>query len=371
MHYSDDFHDFGGATYLNCAFHGAMPRVASEAVERALELKKTPHLIRDEDHFTYPDAYREAMAEMIGAAKDDVAVTNSATQGTMILVGGLDWREGDEVIVPSGEFPSNLFPWRSLADRGVVVKEVDLSEGALALERIEAAMTPRTRVVSVSWVHYSSGVRLDLVPIGTLCHDNDVLFAIDGSQGIGAIPFDIRTTPVDLIACAGYKWLLAPYGVGFAWVAPGLSEHLAVTNVNWFTLEGSRNFANLSECELTYQPGARRFDVNEPGNFFNMAGAAASAHYLLQVGPENAHVHSQSLLARVVENLPSSMRSLADPDPRYRSNILCLAGSDDATFDRLRAADIYLSRREGSLRVSPHLYNTEADINRLLDALHT
>ena len=370
MNYSNDFHDFGGATYLNCAFHGAMPRVAVAAVEEALKLKKTPHLIRDKDHFTYPDDYRQAIAEMIGAEPDDVAVTNSATQGTMILVGGLDWHEGDEVIVPQGEFPSNLFPWRSLATRGVTVREVDLSVGSTALEHIEAAMTDQTRVVSVSWVHYSSGVRLDLAAIGNLCRDRGVLFAIDGSQGIGALPFDVGETPVDLIACAGYKWLMAPYGTGFAWVAPGLSERLAVTNVNWLTLEGSDDFAHLSECELVYRPGARRFDVNESGNFFNMSGAAASARYLNGISPEAAHAHAQSLLARVIENLPPGMRSLADPDPRHCSNILCLGGSDDATFDRLVAADIYLSRREGALRISPHLYNTEADVDRLLEALH-
>jgi selenocysteine lyase/cysteine desulfurase len=369
MSYSDDFYDFGGATYLNCAFHGAMPRVAVEAIEEALELKKTPHLILDEYHFTYPDAYREAMAEMIGAEAEDVAVANSATQGTMILAGGLDWREGDEVIIPRGEFPSNLFPWRSLAERGVVVKEVDLSDGARSLERIDAAMTTRTRVVSVSWVNYSSGVRLDLQPIGDLCHQLGALFAIDASQGIGGLPFDVRETAVDLVACAGYKWLLGPYGVGFAWVEPSLSEQLAVTNINWCSLVGARNFSRLSECELVYPPGAGRFDVNEPGNFFNMAGAAAAARYLLEIGPAAVEAHSKALLARVVENLPESMHSLAAPDPTYRSNILCIGGSDDATFGRLVAADIYLSRREGALRISPHLFNTENDIDLLLEAL--
>jgi len=369
MNYSDDFYDFGGATYLNCAFHGAMPRVAVAAVEQALELKKTPHLIRDEYHFSFPDAYREAVAELIGAEARDVAVANSATQGTMILVGGLDWRRGDEVILPSGEFPSNLFPWRSLAERGVVVKEIDLSEGARALERIDAAITARTRVVSVSWVHYSSGVRLDLGPIGDLCRERGVLFSVDASQGIGGLPFDVREIQVDLVACAGYKWMLGPYGVGFAWVEPSLSERLAVTNVNWFSLEGARDFSRLSECELVYPPGARRFDLNEPGNFFNMAGAAASAHYLLEIGPAAVEAHAQTLLARVVENLPEAMHSLADPDPTYRSNILCIGGSDEATFNRLLTARIHLSRREGALRISPHLYNTDADIDRLLEVL--
>lgn len=369
MNYSNDFHEFGGATYLNCAFHGALPRVAARAVEEALELKKRPFLIRDEDHFTYPDAYREGVASLIGADEQDVAVTDSATHGTMILVSGLEWREGDEVILPRGEFPSNLFPWRSLEARGVILHEVDLTEGGLALERIEQAVTDRTRVVSVSWVHYSTGVRLDLGPISALCRERNILLCVDGSQGIGGLPFDLRETPVDVLSCAGYKWMLGPYGTGFAWVEPSLSERLALSNINWFALTGAHDFARLSECELEFVPGARRFDINEPGNFLNMAGAAASTRYVAGIGPATVEAHAQSLLDRIVDNLPDGMHSIADPDPRHRSNILCIGGCDEATFERLVEADIYLSRREGALRISPHLYNTEADVDRLLDVL--
>jgi len=372
--YSADFFDFAGAVYLNCAFHGAMPRVAIEAVEEALQLKKTPHLIRDEHHFSLPEAYRDAAAELIGAAAADVAVTNSATQGTMILVAGLDWAAGDEVVLPSGEFPSNLFPWRSLETRGVIVQEIDLSSGAAALERIEAALSERTRVVSLSWVHYSTGLKLDIEAIGRLCRERGVLFAIDASQGLGGLPFRVDDLPCDLLTSAGYKWLLGPYGVGFAWVRPGLAERLAVSNINWFSLEGARDFNRLSECELAYGPGARRFDMNEPASFFNMAGAAASMRYLLDVGPAAVQEHVEALQRRLVDNLPPGLHSLADPDPRYRSNILCVATASEqdtaAAFDRLTAARVHVSRREGAIRISPHLYNGPTDIDRLLERLH-
>ena len=371
--YSADFHDFDGAIYVNCAFHGAMPRVATEAVEEALRLKQTPHLIRDEYHFTYPDAYRSAIAELIGAEERDVAVTNSATQGTMILVSGLDWQESDEVLIPAAEFPSNRFPWRSLEERGVAVRELALESPDQSLQVLAAAMNERTRVVSVSWVNYSTGLKLDLAALGELCRERDVLLAVDGSQGIGGLRFDVTAAGIDLLTCAGYKWLLGPYGVGFAWVRPGLAERLALGNINWFSLAGARDFNRLSECDLTFEPGARRFDVNEPGNFLNMSGAAASVRYLLDVGLDSIEEHIQALQDRLIGGLPAGMRSLAPTSASERSNILCVA-SDPPTltgdaFERLLEHRIYLSRREGALRFSPHLFNTEAQIDRLLEVL--
>ncbi len=371
--YRSDFHDFECAAYLNCAFHGAMPRVATRAVERALELKKRPHTIRDQDHFDHPDAFREAVASLIDAYADDVAVTDSATHGVMILVAGLDWREGDEVVLPAGEFPANLFPWRSLESKGVVVREVALPPDDDPIDRLAAALTDRTRVLAASWVSYSSGRRLDGERLGAICRDAGVLFAIDASQGIGGIPFSLRETPCDLVACPAYKWLLGPYGVGFAWVRPGLAERLRPANINWFSLEGARDFNRLSECELVFVPGARRFDINEPGNFLNMAGAAAATRYIAEIGPRNVRGHVEALFERLFAGLPPGVRPLAVDSSEPRSNILCLAlpagADDDSLFEALRRERVFLSRREGALRVSPHVYNDGGDIDRLLAVL--
>lgn len=278
--YASDFADFGGVTYLNCAFQGPMPLVAAAAAEEALQLKKTPNLIRDEDYFAYPDAYRQAVADLVGCETRDVAVTDSATHGILLMVNGLDWQPGDEVVLPEGEFPANRFPWLSLERRGVLVREVPAESGRATLDAIETAITPRTRVVSASWVSYSSGRRLEIEAVAELCRSRGVLFVLDGTQGVGGLDFSLSTTPCDLLACAGYKWLLGPYGLGFAYVAPELSERLEPGLVNWFAIEGARDFNRLSECRLDFVAGARRFDVNETANFTNVAAGTASLRYL-------------------------------------------------------------------------------------------
>ncbi len=371
--YSDDFFDFGGATYLNCAYHGALPRVAVAAAEHALRLKQTPNLLRDDYHFTFPDAFRAAAAELLGGRAENVAVTSSATDGIMVLVAGLDWRPGDEVVLPRGEFPANLFPWRSLEARGVVVRQVEIGRGAAAAERLAAALSPRTRVLSASWVSYRNGLRLDLAELGALCRDRGVLFCVDASQGLGGLAFDLAETPCDLLVSAGYKWLLGPYGQGLAHVAPELGERLAVGNVNWFSIVGARDFNRLSQCELEYEPGARRFDANETASFTNVAAATASLEYLNRVTPAVVERHARALLDRLLEGLPEGFRPVSEMDPRYRSNLLSIAAESDAAtgraFEALLAGRVSVSRREGAIRVSPHIYNTGDDIDRLLEVL--
>lgn len=373
--HASDFADFGAVTYLNCAFQGPMPTVATAAAEAALELKKTPFLIRDEDYFSYPDGYRSAVARLIGGSPENVAVTDSATHGLMLLVNGLDWREGDEVVLPAGEFPANRFPWLSLSSRGVRVREITLAEPADSTERLCAAVGPRTRVVAASWVSYSTGLRLDLAEIGEACRRHGALLAVDGTQGIGGLPYRLDEAPCDLLACAGYKWLLGPYGLGFAYVAPELGERLKCANVNWFAIEGARDFDRLSECDLEFSSGAARFDVNETASFTNVAAGTAALGYLADIGVDKVERHVQELLERLAEGLPGGFRETAPPSPAGRSNIFCFQGpTPEATgraFDRLAAAGFFVSRREGSIRVSPHIYNAVDDVDRLLQTVAT
>ncbi len=373
-----EFAGFGGWAYLNCAYHGPMPRVAEEALAAAVALRRNPAYLSDHYHFSFPDAYRRAIAGLIGCRPEEVALTDSTTRGMMLLAGGLDWRAGDEVVVPRGEFPANRLPWLWLERRGVTVRGVDLGAGAGAAGRIEAALTARTRLVSVSWVGYADGRRLDLAPISALCRSRGVLFAVDGSQGIGGLPFDLAATPCDLVACSGYKWLLGPYGLGFAYVAPALAARLEPAEVNWFGMEGAENFNALAELPLAPRPGARRFDANEPANFFNVAAGTAAARWLAAIGPAAVAAHCRALHARLIAGLPAAFTPLGGfapgaPAGTLRSNILCLSGPDRETtaraFRLLRQRRVAVSSRESFLRVSPHVYNTEGDIDRLLEAL--
>lgn len=367
-----DFADFGGWTFLNCAYHGPMPKVAAKALAAAVELRQNPARLAADYHFSFPDAYRDAIAPLIGAAPDTISLTDSTTQGMMLLANGLDWQPGDEVIIPRGEFPANRHPWLHLGRRGVVLREVTL-DGGDTCERIAGAFSSRTRLVSVSWVRFMDGRRLDLAPISRLCRERGVLFAVDGSQGVGGLPLDLAATPCDLLACSGYKWLLGPYGLGFVHVEPTLGERLELDNVNWFGVEGAEDFNRLADLPLVMGPGARRFDANETANFFNVAAGTAAARYLGAITPAAVAEHCQGLHARLIEGLPAGFSPLVPGDAALRSNILCVKGADEAltarAFALAKAQRVAVSSREGFIRVSPHVYNTTADIDRLLGVL--
>jgi cysteine desulfurase/selenocysteine lyase len=368
-----NFHDFAGVTYLNCATQGPMPKVATAAVEAALDLKRAPHRIRDEDYFLYPDRYRAAVAPLLGARPEDIAVTDSATAGFMLLVNGLDWAAGDEVVIPAGTFPANRFPWHSLAPRGVRVVTVPELPDGREVERFAAALSPHTRVVSVGWVSYSNGLRYDLAGLGELCRERGILFAVDATQGAGGLDFDLGRTPCDLLACSGYKWMLGPYGLSFACLTPELAARLVPANINWMAVRGAEDFNRLADCDLELVPGARRFDRNEAASFLDTAGATAAALYLAEVTPRAVESHVRALLDRLLAGLPPGFRTVSALAPEKRSNLLSIAAptpeATRETFDRLLAAGIRPSLREGAIRFSPHVYNTEGEIDRVLELL--
>ena len=374
MHvYGDDFFDFDDVAYFNCAYMGPMPRVAAAAAAAAIEQKGRPDRVVDQMFFDAPDAYRQQVARLIGCDAIDVAVADSTTHGVMLVVNGLDWDDGDEVVVLRGAFPSNYFPWRSLEQRGVVVREVDPASERPIVELLEAVVTARTRVVSVSFVTYSLGRRLDVGEIGRWCSSRGIVFVIDGSQGIGGLPFDLDETPCDLLACSGYKWLLGPYGLGFTYVNPEFGERLALGNINWFSIVGASDFSRLGECELEMVPGAIRFDINETANFINVAAGTAALEYINEVGPATVAQHVRALQDQLVEGLPDQFRVVSDLRDGRRSNLLCLTAERehdiDAAFRRLAESKFVVSRREGRLRFSPNLYNTAEQVERALDVL--
>ncbi len=368
-----DFFDFDGFTYLNCAYHGPMPRVADEALAAAIALRRNPAYIRNEHHFSFPDAYRRAVAVLLNAGPATVSITDSATRGFMVLANGLAWSAGDEVVIPRDEFPSNRLPWLSLADRGVRLREVNAT-GAHAVDQLAEAITGRTRLVSVSWVRFLDGGRIDLDALSALCRDRDVLLAVDGSQGVGAVPLDLTHTPIDLLACAGYKWLLGPYGLGFVHVAPALRAQLdAGSNVNWMAARGAQDFGKLVDLPFAFDPGPRQWDANETANFFNVAAATAAIRYITALTPAGVHAHCRGLLQRLHDGLPAGFELINQASTSPPSSFGCFRGpsvvATQQAVERLRAADIVVSAREGAIRVSPHVYNTASDIDRLLEVV--
>jgi selenocysteine lyase/cysteine desulfurase len=373
--YGHEFSDFSPTVYLDCAYQGPCPRVSAERLRQAIELKSNPDRQDKSDYFDLPARVRTRIARLVGADRSEIAITTSATQGIGIVAAGLGFGAGDEVVVASSNFPSNLFSWLHLRRKGVNVKIVHPVSGEVTPERVAAAITERTRVLALDWVDYSSGYRIDLTAFGKLIHDRGGIFVVDGTQGVGAMELDLDALPVDVLACAAYKWLLGPYGTGFAYVQRDLLDKLDVAVINWCSVEGAENFDSLPQDRFTLLRDARVFDSGETGSFINLSGLAASLEYVEGVTTMTVYEHCRALLERLTQGLlAQGYTPSAAALPGHESTILGFqASTPEATLAlhaRLREHHIGVSLRQGMIRVSPYLYNDEADIDRLLQIVN-
>jgi selenocysteine lyase/cysteine desulfurase len=371
MGWKSDF-DLGDSAYLNGANHGPLPRVAIDAVQEALSWKRDPSRIDDSIYFTLPDRVRRAAAPFFGCRPQDLAVCTGASSGVGLLAGGIDWRPGDRVVIPDGEFPSNYLPWRALQARGVSV-DVVATAGGLKPQDVADALTPTTRVVAVSQVNFATGYRADVEAIGRLCRDRGVAYLIDASQSACTVPLNVQACHATVVVAAGYKWMLSPYGTGLFFVDPEWVDRLPLLAVNWTTVAGAEDFNNLTALALDFRPGAVRWDAPETASFLNLMPMAAALELLGGIGVEGIRTHATALIDRLVAGLPEHFRAGSSARPDERSSIFRIVAEDPeqtrSAYRRCLAAGVSVSMREGGLRVSPGIWNEPEDIDRLLAAL--
>jgi cysteine desulfurase/selenocysteine lyase len=373
--YRADFTEFGDVTYLEAAGEAPLPLDSVRAAKAALEWKESPHTLPASEYFDLPDRVRSGIARLIGGKPEEVAIAAGASNGFAAVAHGLDWKPGDEVLVARGEFPAQFATWLPLEQRcGICVKTVAPRDRFVTAEDFLAPLGPKTKLVSASLVRFDDASRLDAQRVAAACHAAGAYLLLDVSQCAGAMPMDIRALGADFAVCAGYKWLLSPYGTGFFWIRSELIEQMLPSPVYWAALEGARDFNSLSFDRLRITPGASRWDSPETANFTNLAAMDASLQYLLRVGVETIWQHITRLTSQLVERLPRDRCVLASPaEVERRGPFVCIsarrAERTPELHKRLREGKIFVSLREGSLRVAPHLYNTERDITRLIAAL--
>jgi cysteine desulfurase/selenocysteine lyase len=369
-----EFFDFSPAIYLNCAYQGPFPRKTVARIQEAVELKCHPDRLEADEYFDLPKRVRARIARLIGADPAEIALTNSATQGIGIVAAGLDLKAGDEVVVSAGNFPSNLFTWLHLRRLGVNVQVLKPPSGFVRPEDAAAALSPRTRVLALDWVSYIHGGRLDLAALGELVHRSGGILVVDGTQGVGALEVNVHDLPVDVLAVAAYKWLLGPYGTGFVYLHPEVRDRLDLPVVNWMSVEGSDDFESLPMDDFALVHTARVFDVPETSNFINLYALEASMEFVEAATVHAVNLHCRRLLVRLAEGLERRGFTLSvAAEPEQESTILGFqTDSAEATaklYEKIRARHVAVSLRQGMIRVSPYLYNTEEDIDRLLEIL--
>jgi len=372
-----EWFEFEDATYLNLAGQSPLPRVSIRAVQAALEAKKFPHHKTDATYFEVPNRIRENIAKLIGGKPEEIALTSGASAGATAVAYALKWNPGDEVIVAKGEFPLQYTTWFPMKEReGVAVRVVAPRGRFLTAEDFICAMTPKTRVVSVSLVRYDDGSLLDAPRVAAACHKQGALLLLDVSQCCGAMSMDVHKLGADFLVCAGYKWLLSPFGTGFFWVN---SEHLARVRPGpfyWMAVQGAENFSALNFDDPKPAPSAKRWDAPEWASYFNfnLAAMDTSVELVSRMGPECVAAHNRRLIDFMFERLPKDKCLPASPpDATERGPYGCFsARTREKTaelYQRLRKENVIVSLREGNIRVSPHLYNTERDIDRLISVI--
>ena len=344
-----------------------MTEVGREAVAR----KARPWRIVPDDFFEESERLRLAFAELIGGSAEEVALQPAASYGLSWAAQVLPLRAGQRVVLLADQFPSNVYPWRARAQEvgADVVSVPRPAEGGFT-EGVVAAIDERTGVVALPQVHWTDGSRIDLVTVGRRCRDVGAALALDLTQSLGAMPFDLAAVEPDVVVCAGYKWLLCPYSTSFQWThprwhdAPPLEQH-------WIGRAHSERFAELVNYRDEYQPGARRFDVGERSNFALVPMALRALQLLQEWGVETIGKRLAALTDRLTDG--ARALGLGVPERNQRGPHLLGIGLPGRTPEALLAAlqeqRIFVSQRGSSLRVSPHVYNDEEDVDRLLEAL--
>ena len=363
------------ATYLNFAAHAAIPRVALNAVQASVAAKRRPHIVDDRSFFFVAANLRQTLATLIGASQDDIALTTGAGAGLATIAYALKWSAGDEVIIAGGEFPAHYATWKPMEAReGIKVQITHPQDQFIQSGDLIAAMTPRTRVISVSHVRFDDGSILDASSLAAACKRNGTLLVLDVSQSCGAIPMDVSSLGADFIVCAGYKYLLSPWGTGFLWAKPENADLLRPGPYNWLS-QDVETFARLNYLDPRPARTLSRWDAAQASSIynFNLTVMEASARFVLNATPALIHDHNQSLIDYFFERLPDGYRLASPRQASHRGVFGCIevgsGGDTESLYQTLRDERFVVALREGKIRVAPHLLNSTQDMDRLLVSL--
>ena len=358
-------------TYLNCAYISPQLRSVTEAGVEGVRRKAEPWAIKANHFFEEADATRSEFARLVGGDADGGVLLPSVSYGIATAAANIPLEGGDRIVVLDEQFPSNVLAWRTVSQRsGAELVTVPRPVDGDWTSALTAQLDERVKVIAVPNCHWTDGSVLDLEATGKRARDLDAVLVVDLSQSLGAVPFEVSDVQPDFLFAAGYKWLLGPYSLGYGWIAPRWRDGLPIEQ-SWLNREASEDFARLVDYRDTYRPGARRFDVGETPNFALMPMALAALRQILDWRVDRIAATLRSLTGRIAEEAEAIGLSVPDPSARAPHMIgLGIPGGLPAGLpERLADERVYVSVRGSSIRVSPHLYNDEDDVKRLIELL--
>lgn len=361
----------GDVAWFNCAYMAPLLRAVSKAGEDGIRRKVRPWTITPPDFFTDAERARELFARLVGCDAGSVALTPSASYGASVAARNISIRAGQTIVILDQQYPSNVYAWMEAArEAGARLLNVARPVGGAWTDAVVDAIDDHTAVAALPHCHWTDGALMDLERIGARCREVGAALVLDLTQSLGALPFDLNAVRPDFITVACYKWLLGPYASGFLYAAPGYHEGKPI-EYNWITRGGSEDFARLVEYRDDYQPGARRFDMGERANFHVVPMSIAALKQVLEWGVD-AIASTLDARTRAIADRAAALGLVSLPGNLRAGHFLGLRfpeGMPPGLLDALIRRRVFVSVRGDSLRVTPHLYNTDADVDRLFDAL--
>jgi selenocysteine lyase/cysteine desulfurase len=362
-----------GVAFFNTATNSPLLNASRARLLEAAGAKSHPWKRQPADFFADAERIRVLAADLFGADADAWAIIPAASYGVSAAARAIEptLKSGDRILVMAEEFPSNVLPWRRVAEHtGATLATVATPADGDWTTAILDAIRPGIRVVALSHCHWTNGALLDLVPIGAACRRVGAIFVLDLTQSLGALPLDLAAVDPDFMVAAGYKWLLCPYGFGLMYVAPRWRDARPLEET-WLARANAEDFATLVNYSEVYRPGARRFDVGETCVGTILPGAIAALEQLKVWGVGRIAESLKAICDRIAPELEA--QGFAVPPASQRAPHMfgakLPAGRNDDVAGYLREQNVFVSRRGSSIRFSPHLHVIEVDLVQLTDAL--
>jgi len=360
----------GTCAYLNHAGMAALPRRAAERMQKLAETVSLTGDRRWMERNNEVERVRGLAARLLGAREPhEVTFAENTSTALSMVAEGLDWKPGDNVVGAALEFPSNVYPWMRLADRGVDYRTVPERDGRIDEDELLALLDERTRMLVLSWVQYASGYRADLARLGAACRKRGVLFVVDVIQGLGALELDVEREQIDIAAASGHKWLLGPEGIGLLYISDRVIERIRPARSGWRSM---RDMFDWSRLDIDFREGAKRFESGTL-NVYGIHALGGALDLLLEAGIAAVEERVLALTERAAAGLAA--RGFTVISSRRAGETSGIVTAVHPTVDakdlvhRLAAVDVVAAARAGRFRISPHFYNTEEEIDRCLSAL--
>jgi selenocysteine lyase/cysteine desulfurase len=355
-------------TFLNHAGVSPLPKPASEAIQTYLEKRA----LKGESDFN-PDEARRLFARLVNAEPAEIALVPNTSMGLSIAANMLEYPSGSNMVTTDLEFPSVIYPWLTAKLKPKVeVRYVRNVDGELRQEDFKQSIDDQTVAVALSHVEYANGFRNNLKAIAETAHEHGAFLIVDACQSAGALAIDVKSEGIDFLATSSYKWLLGPYGAGFLYIQKDLIEKSEPVFVGWASVE-HKVFEAIDlwdNRELRLLGNASRFETGSP-SYLSYVGAAAALKLILEAGPEKIERRVTGLAGYLIERLKKEDFKVQTPEAiEHRSGIVnFLVDNPQKKAEKISQRGITVSARMNGIRVSPHFYNTEEEIEKLLSEL--